>query len=90
MAREFDPYSQHTCILSSLKMGRFIFICVSSRYLLLHLEHLEPSEQSNRDDIEDAMDIDLLSLPNHGLGKGKETGATEVIGPFVSYYALSL
>ena len=71
-------------------MGRFIFICISSRCLLPHLECLDPSEQSDRDDTEDAMDNELLLLSNHGLGKGKGTGVTKVAGPSISYYALGL
>ena len=53
-------------------MGRFIFICVSSQCLLPLLEHLDPSERSEWDDIEDAMDIELLSLskPQSGEGEG--------------------
>ena len=52
-------------------MGRFIFICISSRCLLPHLECLDPSEQSNRDDIEDAVDIELLSLLKPWSGEGE-------------------
>ena len=56
---------------SSLKMGMFIFIHVSSQCLLPNLEHLDPSEQSDWDDIEDAMDIELLSLLNPWSGEGE-------------------
>ena len=47
---------------------------VSSRCLLPHLECLDPSEQSNQDDTEDAIDNDLLSLlkPWSGEGKGNQ------------------
>ena len=46
---------------------------VSSWCLLSHLEHLDPSEQSNWDNTEDAIDIELLSLlkPWSGEGEGK-------------------
>ena len=45
---------------------------VSSRCLLLHLECLDPSEQSDQDDIEDAIDNELLSplKPWSGDGEG--------------------
>ena len=45
---------------------------VSSQCLLPHLEHLDPSEQSDWDDIEDAMDTELLSLlkPQSREGEG--------------------
>ena len=55
---------------SSLKMGQFIFIRVSSQCLLPHLECPEPSEWSNQDDMEDAMEIELLSLSKLQSGKG--------------------
>ena len=35
---------------------------ISSRCPLSHLEHLDPSEQSNWDDTEDAIDNELLSV----------------------------
>ena len=34
--------------------------------------------------------MNFYHFQNHSLGKGKETGVTEVAGPFVSYHALSL
>ena len=45
---------------------------VSSQCLLPRLECLEPSEQSDWDDMEDAMEIELLSLskPRSGEGDG--------------------
>ena len=45
---------------------------VSSWCLLFCLEHLDPSEQSDQDDIEDAIDNELLSLskPQSGEGEG--------------------
>ena len=51
-------------------MGRFIFMWVSSWCLLPHLECPEPSEWSNRDDMEDAMEIELLSLSKPRSGEG--------------------
>ena len=54
------------------------------------LEHLDPSEQSDQDDIEDAMDNKLLSLSKPQSGEGEGNLVTEVTGPSVSYYALSL
>ena len=47
-------------------------MCVSSQCLLSHLEHLDPSEQSDWDDIEDTIDNELLSLlkPQSGEGEG--------------------
>ena len=42
---------------------------VSSQCLLPHLEHPEPSEWSDRDDMEDAIEIELLSLSNPQSGK---------------------
>ena len=89
MAGEYDPYSQHAYTLSSpisnfdkslhpvsssLKMGRFIFIWVSSQCLLPLLEHLDPSKQSEWDDIEDTMDIKLLSLSKPWSGEGGNLG----------------
>ena len=61
---------------------------ISSRCLLPYLECLDPSEQSNWDDTEDAIDNELLSLLKPRSGKGKGTRVTEVAGPFISYYAL--
>ena len=49
-------------------------MCVSSRCLLFHLECLDPSERSDRDDIEDALAMNFYHFQNHGLGKGKEPG----------------
>ena len=69
-------------------MGRFIFIHISSRCLLPHLECLDLSEWSDWDDTEDAVDNELLSLSKPWSGEGKGTGVTKVAGPFVSYYAL--
>ena len=43
---------------------------VSSRCLLPHLECPEPSEWSDQDDMEDAIEIELLSLSNPQSGKG--------------------
>ena len=45
---------------------------VSSWCLLSHLEHLDPSEQSDPDDIKDTVDNELLSLlkPRSGEGEG--------------------
>ena len=45
---------------------------VSSQCLLTHLECLDPSEWSDQDDIEDAIDNELLSLskPQSGEGEG--------------------
>ena len=45
---------------------------VSSQCLLPHLEHLDPSEWSDQDDIEDTADNELLSLlkPQSGEGEG--------------------
>ena len=45
---------------------------ISSQCLLPHLECLDLSEQSNQDDIEDTMDIKLLSFskPQSGEGEG--------------------
>ena len=53
-------------------MGRFIFIHFSSQCLLPHLEHLDPSEHSDQDDIKDTVDTELLSLskPQSGEGEG--------------------
>ena len=47
-------------------------MCVSSRCLLFCLECLDPSEQSDWDDIEDAINNELLSLskPQSGGGEG--------------------
>ena len=47
-------------------------MCVSSQCLLPCLEHLDPSGQSDQDDIEDAIDNELLSLskPQSGEGEG--------------------
>ena len=52
-------------------MGRFIFMHVSSRCLLPRLEHWDPSVQSDQDDIEDAMDTELLSLSKPWSGEGE-------------------
>ena len=52
-------------------MGRFIFIRISSRCLRSRLECLDPSERSKQDDIEDAMDIELLSLLKPWFGEGE-------------------
>ena len=43
---------------------------VSSQCLLPYLEHPEPSEQFNWDDMEDAMEIELLSLSNPRSSEG--------------------
>ena len=43
---------------------------VSSRCLLPRLEHPEPSEWSDQDDMEHAVEIELLSLSNPQSGKG--------------------
>ena len=43
---------------------------VSYQCLLPHLECPEPSEQSDWDDMEDAIEIELLSLSNPRSGKG--------------------
>ena len=47
-------------------------MCVSPQCLLPHLERPDPSEQSDWDDIEDAMDTELLSLfkPQSREGEG--------------------
>ena len=47
-------------------------MCVSSQWCLPHLEFLDPSEQSDLDDIEDVIDNELLSLlkPQSGEGEG--------------------
>ena len=45
---------------------------VSSRCLLPHLEHPDPSKQSDQDDIEDAVDTELLSLLEPWSGEGEE------------------
>ena len=47
-------------------------MCVSSLYLLPHLVCLDLSELSNWEDMEDAMDMELLSLskPRSGEGDG--------------------
>ena len=34
--------------------------------------------------------LNSYDFQNHGLGKGKGIGVTEVAGPFISYYALGL
>ena len=48
---------------------------VSSQYLLSHLKCLDLSEQSDWDDIEDAIDNELLSLSKPQSGeKGREPG----------------
>ena len=52
-------------------MGRFIFICISSRCLLPCLECLDPSEQSDWDDTEDTMDNELLLLSKPWSGEGE-------------------
>ena len=44
---------------------------VSSRYCLLHLECLDLSEQSDLDDIEEAIDNELLSLLKPWSGEGE-------------------
>ena len=44
---------------------------VSSRCLLSHLECLDPSEWLDQDDIEDAMDKELLSLLKPWSGEGE-------------------
>ena len=44
---------------------------VSSWCLLSHLEHLDPSEQSDQDDIKDAIDNELLSLSKPWSGEGE-------------------
>ena len=44
---------------------------VSSQCLLPCLEHLDPSEQSDQDDTEDAMDNELLSLSKPWSGEGE-------------------
>ena len=46
-------------------------MCVSSQCLLPHLECPDPSEHSNRDDIEDTMDTELLSLLKPWSGEGE-------------------
>ena len=71
-------------------MGWFIFMHVSSQCLLSCLEHLDPSEQSDQDDIEDAIDNELLSLSKPWSGEGKGTLVTKVTGPSISCYTLSL
>ena len=55
---------------SSLKIGRFIFIRVSSRHLLSRRECPEPSERSDWDDLEDTVEIELWSLSKPRSGKG--------------------
>ena len=50
-------------------MGRFIFIRVSSNHLLPHHECPEPLEWSDQDDLEDAIEIELLSLSKPRSGK---------------------
>ena len=45
---------------------------VSSQCLLPHPECLDPSEQSDWDDIEDAVDTELLSLSKPRCGEGEE------------------
>ena len=44
---------------------------VSSWCLLPHLEHLDPCEQLDLDDIEDAIDNELLSLSKLQSGEGE-------------------
>ena len=44
---------------------------VSSRYCLPHLEHLDLSEWSDLDDIEEVIDNELLSLSKQWSGEGK-------------------
>ena len=44
---------------------------VSSWCLLSHLECLDPSEWSDQDDIEDAIDNELLSLLKPWSGEGE-------------------
>ena len=46
-------------------------ICIFSRCLLPCLECLDPSEQSDWDDIEDTMDNELLSLSKPWFGEGE-------------------
>ena len=43
---------------------------VSSRCLLPHLKHPGPSEWSNHDDMEDAIEMELLSLLNPRSSEG--------------------
>ena len=84
MIREYDPYIQHTYTLSSpiSNFGKSphpwnpIFKD-GEVYLHMHFFSMPPtlsraSEQSNWDDIEDAMDNELLLLskPQSGEGKG--------------------
>ena len=52
-------------------MGRFIFIQVSSQCCLLHLECLDLPELSNLDNMEEVVDIELLSLSEPRFGEGK-------------------
>ena len=44
---------------------------VSSQTLLPHLEHLDPPEWSDWDDIEDAVDNELPSLSKPWSGEGE-------------------
>ena len=46
-------------------------MCVSSQCHLPCLEHLDSSEQSDLDDIEDIIDNELLSLSKPWSGNGK-------------------
>ena len=46
-------------------------MCVSSWCLLPRLECLDPSEWSDQDDIEDAIDSELLSLLKPWSGEGE-------------------
>ena len=47
-------------------------MCVSSQCLLPHLEGPDPSKRSDQDDIEDAMDTELLSLLKPWSGEGEK------------------
>ena len=46
-------------------------MCISSQCLLPHLECLDLSEWSDWDDIEDAVDNELLSLSKPWSGEGE-------------------
>ena len=60
----------------------------SSQSHLPCLEHLDPSNWSDLDDIEEPLIANSGHSQTHGLGKVKGTEMTEAFGLFDAYYVL--
>ena len=65
-------------------------MCVSSQCHLPRLEHLDPSEQSDLDNIEDIVDNELLSLLKPQSGEGEGNLGVEAFGLSASFCILGL